>query len=106
MAQVNFRIDDTMKADAEALFAGLGLNMSTAITIFIKQSLNRRGLPFDVVEDPYYHPANVAYLERAAADYANGASHYHVHELIDPDKAGGKRRARSSRRTTRGKALA
>ena len=55
MAQVNFRIDDRMKSEAEELFSGLGLNMSTAITIFIKQSLNRRGLPFEI-RDFNYQP--------------------------------------------------
>lgn len=105
MAQINFRIDETMKAEAETLFASLGMDMSTAITIFIKQSLNHRGLPFAVVEDPYCHPANIAYLERAAADYANGAQHYHAHELLDPDKRAGQHRMRSSRRTARAKAL-
>ena len=104
MAQVNFRIDDQMKSEAEELFSALGLNMSTAITIFIKQSLNRRGLPFEVSEDPFFHPANIAYLERAAADYENGAKNYHVHELIDPDAE--VTRMRTSRRIRRAKALA
>ena len=58
MAQVNFRIDDQMKSDAEELFSGLGLNMSTAITIFIKQSLNRRGLPFEVRDFSYQPVVN------------------------------------------------
>ena len=41
MAQVNFRIDDETKRKAEALFAGMGLTMTNAITIFIQQTLNR-----------------------------------------------------------------
>ena len=104
MAQVNFRIDDQMKSEAEELFSGLGLNMSTAITIFIRQSLNRRGLPFEVLEDPFFHPANIAYLERAAADYENGAKNYHVHELINPDAEEAEKR--TTRRVCRAKALA
>jgi len=48
MAQVNFRIDDGVKADAEVLFARLGLNLTTAIGIFIRQAVQCRGLPFEV----------------------------------------------------------
>ncbi|MCL2161120.1 MAG: type II toxin-antitoxin system RelB/DinJ family antitoxin [Betaproteobacteria bacterium] len=49
MTQVNIRLDDDLKIRAEALFAELGLNMTTAITLFIRQSLLRGGIPFEIV---------------------------------------------------------
>jgi addiction module antitoxin, RelB/DinJ family len=70
MAQVNFRIDDRVKADADALFARLGMNMSTAVSIFIYQALHHRGLPFEIKEDPFYSPQNMAYLKETSKDYA------------------------------------
>ncbi|HLV49690.1 MAG TPA: type II toxin-antitoxin system RelB/DinJ family antitoxin, partial [Erysipelothrix sp.] len=39
MAQVNIRIDDNLKDKAEKLFGELGLNMSTAFNIFVRQSI-------------------------------------------------------------------
>ena len=51
MAQVNFRIDSDVKREADKLFDNLGLSLSAAITIFIKQSISHRGLPFAVCEN-------------------------------------------------------
>ena len=51
MAQVNFRVDDKLKSDVEALYKGLGLTLSAAFTLFAHQSLIHRGLPFQVRED-------------------------------------------------------
>lgn len=45
---LNIRVDSDLKQQAEALFADLGLNMTTAVNIFLRQSLQRHGLPFDV----------------------------------------------------------
>ena len=39
MAQVNFRIDDNVKQEADKLFDNLGVSLSAAITIFLKLSL-------------------------------------------------------------------
>ena len=39
MANINIRIDDNLKKDAENLFNDLGLNMTTATTMFLKQCL-------------------------------------------------------------------
>ena len=50
MTQVNFRLDSDVKREADELFDNLGLSLSAAITIFIKQSIAHRGLPFAVCE--------------------------------------------------------
>ena len=51
MTQVNFRMDSDLKRKADELFDNLGLSLSAAITIFIKQSIAHRGLPFAVCEN-------------------------------------------------------
>ena len=48
MAQVNFRIDDETKRQAEDLFSQMGLTMSSAIMVFIKQSINDNAIPFTI----------------------------------------------------------
>ena len=44
----NIRIDEDVKKQADALFEELGLNMSTAINIFLRQALSNNGLPFEI----------------------------------------------------------
>lgn len=43
---VQFRIDDDLKDQAAEIFDKLGLDLSTAIRIFLKRSVAVRGLPF------------------------------------------------------------
>ena len=45
---INVRVDSELKVQAETLFADLGMNMSTAINIFLKSAVNYNGLPFEV----------------------------------------------------------
>ena len=45
---INVRVDANLKQSAESLFADLGLNMSTAITMFLKSAVNHDGIPFEV----------------------------------------------------------
>lgn len=46
MANVNIRVDDELKKEAEYIFSELGLNMSTAMIMFLKESVRYRGIPF------------------------------------------------------------
>ena len=45
---LNVRIDEDLKKSAEQLFSDLGLNMSAAITIFLKSSVDYNGIPFEI----------------------------------------------------------
>lgn len=45
---INVRIDSGLKQEAEALFNDLGLNMSSAITMFLKSAINYNGIPFEI----------------------------------------------------------
>lgn len=51
MAKVstNITLDPELKRQAQELYADLGLDLSTAVTIFLKQSLRVGGVPFPVV---------------------------------------------------------
>ncbi len=55
MATTNFsvRMDSDIKKQCEALYSELGMNLTTAINVFLRQSLRVGGLPFDVrVQQP------------------------------------------------------
>lgn len=45
---INVRIDEKLKNDADELYSSLGLSLSGAIKIFLKQSLREQGLPFEL----------------------------------------------------------
>lgn len=45
---INIRVDSDLKQSAEALFNDLGLNMSSAITMFLKSAVSHDGIPFEV----------------------------------------------------------
>ena len=40
------RIDDALKRDCEAVLEDLGLSMSCAVTLFLKQVVKQRAIPF------------------------------------------------------------
>lgn len=45
---INVRVDPELKQSAESLFNDLGLNMSSAITMFLKSAVSHDGIPFEV----------------------------------------------------------
>jgi len=50
---ISIRMDTKLKVQAEALFAELGMNLSTAFNIFVRQSLREGGIPFEIkLEQP------------------------------------------------------
>ncbi|MDD2511164.1 MAG: type II toxin-antitoxin system RelB/DinJ family antitoxin [Syntrophomonas sp.] len=50
---LNIRVDEELKREAEAIFNELGLNMSTAMNIFLRYSVRYGGIPFDLrIEKP------------------------------------------------------
>ncbi|KXG89165.1 addiction module antitoxin, RelB/DinJ family [Fannyhessea vaginae] len=58
------RIDSTVKTDANELFSKLGIDMSSAVNIFLRQCILRGGLPFKV-EVPKYNAETLAAMAEA-----------------------------------------
>ena len=48
MATIQVRVDDSMKAAADSLFASLGLDTSTAVRMFLVAAIENDGMPFVV----------------------------------------------------------
>ena len=53
MSQIAVRVDDQLKKEANALFNELGLDMSTAVKLFLKQSVLTKSIPFKLALDEY-----------------------------------------------------
>ena len=50
---ISIRMDADLKAQADALFNELGMNLTTAFNIFVRQSLRVGGIPFEIkMEQP------------------------------------------------------
>ena len=48
---LSIRMDAETKRQAEQLFDSLGMSMSTAFNIFVRQALRVRGIPFAITEN-------------------------------------------------------
>ena len=52
-AVLQTRVDAETKLEAESLFNSLGLDITTAIRLFLRQSINQQRIPFDIVPPKY-----------------------------------------------------
>ena len=48
MATVTARVDENVKKEAETLFKKMGINMSTAMNLFLKKCILEQGIPFEL----------------------------------------------------------
>ena len=51
VTNISIRMDSDLKAQADALFNELGMNISTAFNIFVRQSLRDGKIPFEMFAD-------------------------------------------------------
>ena len=58
------RIDEVTKKQAVELLEGLGLNLSDAVNMFLKQVVLRGGIPFEV-KYPEFKPETIEAMEEA-----------------------------------------
>lgn len=80
---ITIRMDENLKKQAEILFEDMGLNMTTAFTIFTKAVIRQNKIPFEIAADPFYAESNMKVLERRIADIESGKSVLKEHDLIE-----------------------
>lgn len=80
---VTIRMDENLKRQAEILFEDMGLNMTTAITMFTKAVVRQNKIPFEISADPFYSEENQRHLLKAISDLDAGKGQ--IHELIEVD---------------------
>lgn len=83
MANLNIRVDDTLKQQAELIFSDIGLTLSAATTIFLKQVVRCNGIPFELRAEPFYSVENQARLLTAKERMEKTGGT--IHELIEVD---------------------
>ena len=81
---LQIRVDSNLRKEADELFALAGLDMSSAVRLFLRQSVIRRRLPFEVVSenpDPFWSEANQRVLRESIESFERGEAKRH--ELIE-----------------------
>ena len=78
---LQIRIDSNLRKEADELFAHAGLDMSSAVRLFLRQSVIRRRLPFEVVSenpDPFWSEANQRVLRESIESIERGEGQRHA----------------------------
>ena len=58
--RLNVNLDAKLKEDTAAMLERLGMDFTTAITVFFKQIVNKRSIPFEISDTRYYSVEEVA----------------------------------------------
>jgi len=81
---ISFRVDEDLKARFEDFCDDVGMNMTTAFIMFMKNTLQKDRLPFEVERDPFYRESNLRFLREGIASLNAGKGV--EHELIEDDE--------------------
>jgi len=69
---VSLRMDRDLKNQADDFFSSVGLTMSSAVSVFVRQCLRKGKIPFEIEADPFYSDANQARLKESIAQAERG----------------------------------
>jgi DNA-damage-inducible protein J len=58
----------------ESLFSELGMNMTTAFNVFVRQAVRQRKIPFEISAeaDPFYSESNLRWLRESIKEIGEG----------------------------------
>ena len=69
---VQVRVDDELKDQATAIYEALGIDLSTAVRMFLKRSVMVNGVPFEMTLPKSSYKADIA--AKALVDISNNAN--------------------------------
>lgn len=75
------RLDDELKAQATMVYDQLGLDLSSAVRMFLKKSVAVNGIPFEVRNESSRSKAEAALLSMRVAAEENGLSDLTLDEI-------------------------
>lgn len=73
---LNVRTDSEVKEAAERIFEELGMNMTTAVNIFLRQTIRENGIPFELKLDVPNETTAAAIAEGRKIAHDKDASGY------------------------------
>lgn len=71
-ATIQLRVDQQVRDRAQQVCAQMGMDLTTAIRVFLNQMIVDNGLPFQPKADPFYSVANMRHLRQLHDDYLAG----------------------------------
>ena len=74
---LNIRIDKDLKERADVVFSEMGMSLTTAFNIFVRQTLLQGKIPFEIYADPFYSDSNMRVLRSSIADMNAGRGIVH-----------------------------
>ncbi len=86
VVNVNFRMDEELKKSMEEVCSDIGINLTTAFTIFAKKVSRERRIPFELSADSFYSESNMKYLEKVISDIDEGRAKLVEHDIIEVDE--------------------
>jgi len=84
MAIVQFRVDDDLKLQASSVYEKLGIDLSSALRMFMKRSVMVNGIPFSMILDnePYNPEKAVSAMKKInESAKASGSSEMTLEEI-------------------------
>ena len=72
MKLINIRMDEDLKQEMEIVCNDLGINITTAFTIFAKKLTREKRIPFSVSIDPFYSNENIKALQNSIEEVKEG----------------------------------
>ena len=72
MATITVRLDDELKNSFAKTCDEMGMDMTTAITVFAKKVSREKRIPFEISADPFYSESNMNYLRESMEQFKNG----------------------------------
>jgi len=79
---IHVRVDDETKKQAQQILNDIGLDLSTAVNMFIKQIVRNRSFPFLPSADPFFSENNITHLMTVKAD-ADAGRNMVIHDLLE-----------------------
>ena len=84
MGMIQVRVDDDLKSQATEVFEKLGLDLSTAIRMFLLRSVMKKGVPFSMIldDEPYDAEKALSIMRKCQEiSEANGNSEMTLEEI-------------------------
>ncbi len=72
MANLQIRIDDDLRIQAQQVAQSMGLDLASSVRLFLTQMVRHNGLPFTPKADPFYSERNQLILQDSIAQLERG----------------------------------
>lgn len=77
MVNIHVRVDKQLRDQAQQVLSELGLDMTTAVKLFLHKLMVEKGLPFRPTTTPFFNEANIRFLEKAISEVKAGKNLAH-----------------------------